>query len=158
LAYIACGTNLSFGVLSGPALLQAALAALADQGAATIAISRFWRTKAWPDPNDPPYTNAVACVYAAAFVPQGLLAVLQQLEEAFGRMRTTPNAPRTMDLDLLDFDGLVLATERLILPHPRLHERTFVLGPLCDIAPDWRHPTIGRTASQLWDALGQGAC
>jgi 2-amino-4-hydroxy-6-hydroxymethyldihydropteridine diphosphokinase len=152
-ALIALGTNLPCRWLAGPALLKAALQRLALCGAPSIAVSRFWRTKAWPKPSDPAFTNAVAFVHAGALDPQGMMAVLLQLEAEFGRSRTSVNAPRTLDLDLLDFAGQCVALPDIQLPHPRLHERAFVLGPLCDIAPTWRHPRVGRTAKALWDDL-----
>ena len=78
---------------------------------------------------------------------------LKDTEELLGRVRTIPNGPRTLDLDILFFGNLVMDSERLTLPHPRLHERGFVLLPLCDIAAEFIHPTLGRTVSELLDAV-----
>jgi len=87
-----------------------------------------------------------------------LLDALLALEARFGRRRGARNAARTLDLDLLDYDGLRLATPRLLLPHPRLAARRFVLAPLAEIAPGWRHPSLGRRADALLARLppGQG--
>lgn len=78
------------------------------------------------------------------------------LENQFGRVRGTKNADRTLDLDLLDFRGRIVESADLTLPHPRMTERRFVLAPLVDVAPDWRHPRTGLTARVLLDALGPG--
>lgn len=156
-AVIALGTNLPFEGVAGPALLVAALTALESDGLAINRISGFWTTPAWPDPNDPPFTNAVAGVQAPDDDPVALLDRLLAVERRFGRERSARNAPRTLDLDLLDFAGQTLATERLTLPHPRMAERAFVLGPLCAIAPDWRHPVTGQSAAALWRAVSGAA-
>ena len=74
---------------------------------------------------------------------------LLEIEVRFGRSRGTRNADRTLDLDLIDHGGLVMQSARLTLPHPRAHERGFVMGPLSEIAPDWRHPVLDLTASEL---------
>jgi 2-amino-4-hydroxy-6-hydroxymethyldihydropteridine diphosphokinase len=85
--------------------------------------------------------------------PERLLFVLQQMEKRCGRVRRERWGPRTLDLDLLSFGEVVLETESLTLPHPRLHERRFVLVPLLEVAPNWRHPVLLRTARELLEAL-----
>ena len=156
-AIVAIGTNVPFEGRGGAHLVAAALQRLVDQGMKTLAVSACRLTEAWPDPGDPPFTNAVAVLHAPGFDAQAVLGALLATEAAFGRIRSVRNAPRTLDLDLLDFEGQVLAIDGLILPHPRLHERAFVLEPLAEVAPDWRHPVTGRTAAAMWAALQQRA-
>lgn len=135
--------------LAGAALVDAALARLDAEGLLPLAVSARRITEAWPDPTDPPFTNAVAVLHAGARDAQATLATLLAVEAAFGRARAARNAPRTLDLDLLDFGRQMLDTPNLTLPHPRLHLRRFVLEPLAEVAPAWRHPLMGVTAATL---------
>ena len=150
---MAIGTNRPFRELAGASLVAAALQRLAGDGLKPAAVSACRETVAWPDPTDPPYTNAVAVLHAPGFDAQGVLAALLRTEAAFGRVRSVRNAPRTLDLDLLDFEGMIVAESGLTLPHPRLQNRAFVLEPLAEILPDWRHPVTGKTARAMWAAL-----
>ena len=149
---IALGANLPGPAGDAAAQLRAALAALPREGVAVAACSRFWRSPAWPDPRDPAYVNAVARV-ETAHAPEALLAALQRIEIALGRVRGARNAPRTLDLDILDVDGLVRAAPPPVLPHPRLATRGFVLRPLAEVAPHWRHPASGASIADLLAAL-----
>jgi len=124
------------------------------------ALSRWFLTAPVPPtPGVPDYVNGVALLEPRPGAPRpdpaDLLAMLQGIEADFGRVRPYPNAPRTLDLDLLDLDGLVRMAPDPVLPHPRLHERAFVLAPLCDLAPAWKHPVLGETAIRLLKAPGE---
>jgi 2-amino-4-hydroxy-6-hydroxymethyldihydropteridine diphosphokinase len=94
---------------------------------------------------------------ARGFTAQGVLGALLQMEAAFGRVRSARNAPRTLDLDVLDFAGQALNLPGLSVPHPRLKERLFVLEPLSALWPHWRHPISGERAIDLYHALQRNA-
>ena len=114
-------------------------------------ISSFRQTDAWPDPSDPPFINAVAEI-ETDLQPVALLGLLHELETSFGRKRSVPNAPRSLDLDLIDYRGRVMQGA-LDLPHPRMAVRRFVLEPLAEVAPGWRHPVTGLSVEALLAAL-----
>lgn len=135
--------------------LERALTSLDAAGLHVRARSRLWRSLAWPDEAQPPFLNAVAIVETRS-EPRAVLAALLTVERSFGRQRGEPNAPRTLDLDLIAHGRIVAHGEDLILPHPRAHERLFVMGPLADIEPRWRHPVSGRTAAELAAAATVG--
>jgi 2-amino-4-hydroxy-6-hydroxymethyldihydropteridine diphosphokinase len=104
-------------------------------------------------PLQPPFHNS-AWIVSCGYGPHGLLACLQRAESACGRVREVRWGPRTLDLDLLlAEDGTLADNPVLTLPHPRLHERAFVLAPLAAIAPHWRHPILGRTIADLAAAV-----
>jgi 2-amino-4-hydroxy-6-hydroxymethyldihydropteridine diphosphokinase len=157
LAVIALGGNLPGAYPSVQAALQAAVAGLDQEGFDVLACSRWWRSAAWPDPKDPPFLNGVALA-RTKLAPEAALEALHRLEAAFGRNRSAPNAPRTLDLDLIAL-GQTVMDGALVLPHPRAAERLFVMGPLAEIAPDWRHPVTGQSAEILASAakIGQDA-
>jgi 2-amino-4-hydroxy-6-hydroxymethyldihydropteridine diphosphokinase len=149
---IALGANMPSRAGLPADTLEAALSALGMQGVAVLRVSSFIETAAWPDPAQPPFTNAVASLQTS-LQPLALLELLHVIETAYGRVRSHPNAPRTLDLDLLAHGGTVLTGELLTLPHPRLAQRRFVLQPLAEIVPAWRHPVTGLTPGEMLAAL-----
>ena len=153
---VGIGSNLAaphFGTPQKTA--SAAVAQLPALGVAVIRCSSWYLSQPVPPSDQPWYVNAVAIV-ETRLGPTALLRTLLALEARFGRRRSVANAARSLDLDLLDYDGRQVATERLLLPHPRLHERRFVLAPLAEIAPDWRHPRLAMTAGELFHRLPPG--
>lgn len=152
---IGIGANLPSTFGPPRATCGAALDTLAASGLGIARVSSWWRTAPVPVSDQPWYVNAVVAV-ACELSPSQLLARLLAVERAFGRVRGAPNAARTLDLDLLDHHSRlesVDAANGLELPHPRLHLRAFVLLPLAEIAPDWRHPRLGKAIGELIAAL-----
>ena len=148
---IALGANLPSRFGMPPETLRTALSALETRGIGILRRSKLYRTAPVPASDQPDYYNAVAAV-ETALAPAALLAALHDVEADFGRARTVQNAPRLLDLDLLAYDDVV-TDGNLMLPHPRLAERAFVLYPLRDVAPDWVHPLLNITISALLDRL-----
>jgi len=145
---IALGSNLKGPFASTRELLEAALARFEGEAMMIAHRSSWWRSDAWPDPSAPPFLNGVVIV-ETEMGPRPTLAALHRIEAAFGRDRHVPNAPRTLDLDLIAYGREVGVFDGLVLPHPRAAERRFVMGPLAEIAPEWRHPVTGEGAEAL---------
>ena len=121
-------------------------------GLRLAALSAWYRTAPVPPSGQPDYVNGVARLEGWAD-PAAMLAALQHIEQAHGRQRGVADAARTLDLDLIALGGLVRSAPDLVLPHPRTHLRRFVLAPLCDVAADWVHPVLGRSAAELLAGL-----
>jgi 2-amino-4-hydroxy-6-hydroxymethyldihydropteridine diphosphokinase len=153
LSFIALGSNVAGRFAAPDAAVEAAMATLQGIEIKLISRSRLYRSAAWPDPTDPEFVNAMISV-ETSLAPDALLARLHAVEAEFGRVRRQVNAPRTLDLDIVDYAGRISASgESPILPHPRLADRAFVLLPLAEIAPDWRHPVTGKAIGDLVRAL-----
>jgi 2-amino-4-hydroxy-6-hydroxymethyldihydropteridine diphosphokinase len=149
LAYIGLGANLG-DMAQTLSLALAALAALPQTQ--LLAVSGAYRS-APIESSGPDYLNAVACL-ASTLAPEALLDALLAIELEHGRLRPFVNAPRTLDLDLLLYGDAQIASPRLTLPHPRLHQRAFVLRPLLELEPTLSAPGLGALAAYL-PALGQ---
>lgn len=144
-AFIALGSNLGH---PGEKVRQG-IAALAElPQAQLLAASALYRSAALGYADQPDFVNAVAQI-STSLAPQALLAAMLAIEQRFGRVRSFLNAPRTLDLDLLLYDAQTMAEPGLTLPHPRMHERAFVLAPLLEIAPACVIPGKGPAADWL---------
>lgn len=155
--FVALGANEPSAVGPPRATLEAALVQIAREGGIIKAQSRFYASAPVPASDQPWFVNAVVAI-DTLLDPEELLALLHRIEARFGRVRRERNAARPLDLDLLAYHDLVRDTAPL-LPHPRMHERAFVLLPLAEIAPTWRHPLLKATARELAAGLpaDQGA-
>lgn len=155
------GSNLGFLGLSPEAVLRDAVWAIGTLGT-VVDCSSIYDSPAWPDPTAPAYVNA-ALHLETSLNPESLLAALHGIEAGFGRTRgylkgkEERYAPRTLDLDILDYNGEILnligGVRDLTLPHPSIQNRDFVLLPLAEIAPDWTHPITGMPVVNMIDGL-----
>jgi 2-amino-4-hydroxy-6-hydroxymethyldihydropteridine diphosphokinase len=158
LALIGVGANLPTRDGRSPlATAQQAVAMLdAIPGMRLVGLSCWFQSAPVPPSDQPPYINAVAALRIAPDAPvdpAGLLAHLMRIEAECGRERSTPNAARTLDLDIIGIGALVREAPDPVLPHPRAHLRAFVLAPLVEVAPEWIHPLLGQPAAALLAAL-----
>lgn len=148
--YVALGSNTAFESknghrLEGAELFKSVLHELKGSNVQTLSTSTVWSSPAWPDPTLNEFKNVVVELDPGKLSAQDLMLLLLKVETRFGRIRSSRWGQRTLDLDLIDFRGQVIVEEReggLVCPHLRMHERSFVLGPLGEIAPDWVHPVF----------------
>lgn len=148
--YIGLGANLPHSRFGSPkATLEHVLGLLPDIGIRVLARSRWYESAPVPASDQPWYINGVVRA-ATALSPQEVLARLHGIEAELGRQRVERNEPRSVDLDIIAFGTMILkGPEPPIVPHPRMAERAFVLLPLAELAPDWRHPATGERIADL---------
>ena len=153
-AFIGIGANLpSLNFATPRSTCEAAIQELLTFGIGIESQSRWYRSAPIPTSTQPWFINGIISVKTTLKASE-LMGVLQDVEKSFGRVRTAKNAARTLDLDLIDYANTILCWEEtnddnLVLPHPRMHERSFVLFPLFEIAPDWCHPVFRTPIEEL---------
>jgi 2-amino-4-hydroxy-6-hydroxymethyldihydropteridine diphosphokinase len=145
--YLALGSNIG----DREANLRAAIQSLSAAGIPVLRESPIYETEPAGYAEQRWFLNMVVEAETALF-PMQLLTRTGKIERALGRVRTVPNGPRTIDIDILLYGDAVVRTPRLEIPHPRMHQRRFVLAPLSDLAPGLLHPVLRRTVRQLLDA------
>lgn len=169
---IALGGNLPFEDKTPEQNITRALKRCADKGIHVLRVSSIWRTPCFPVGVGPDFANAAAVVGFDGSA-KDLLSACHQIERAFGRTRDARWSARTLDVDLLYIDGLVApdhdtvkgwietpnevsaqpVPDQMLLPHPRIQDRGFVLVPLAEVAPDWRHPILDQTVTEMKNRL-----
>lgn len=169
---LSMGANLDSDFGPPRETIQLAIRRLTNMGVGVNAVSHFYQTPAYPPGNGPDFVN-VALTAESRLTPDEILVALGQVEHHFGRVRDTRWGARVLDIDLLGVGQIILPNtethrywrelgvddqriqvpEQLILPHPRLQERAFVLIPLADVAPNWRHPVLGITVDEMVKGL-----
>jgi 2-amino-4-hydroxy-6-hydroxymethyldihydropteridine diphosphokinase len=142
--YIALGSNVG----DRAAMLERAMAAMNSAGIGVLRQSSFYATEPVDAPGQAWFLNAVVEA-ETSLLPLQLLHALLRIERELGRRRITPHGPRTIDLDILFYGSSVIRSKELQVPHPRLPERRFVLVPLAQIAPEFRHPVLHKSVTQL---------
>jgi 2-amino-4-hydroxy-6-hydroxymethyldihydropteridine diphosphokinase len=150
LVYLSLGSNVG----DRAANLEAAIARLNSLGE-VVAVSSFYETEPVGFAAQPWFLNCVVKLDTEK-TPKQLLAGILDLEQEMGRRRMQKNGPRTIDIDILLYGDSIIKTKGLIIPHPAMHERRFVLEPMAEIAPEVLHPVFKRTIRELRDALPEG--
>mgnify|MGYP001362958514 CR=1 FL=1 len=173
---IALGSNISLGSARPLEIIKRAIVELSKSDIHVVSLSRFYETPAYPEGSGPNFINSVVKA-EAKYSSQQLLQKLHEIEERFDRQRVSRWAARTLDLDLLAVNRQVLPSRKifqqwfdlplneqkkkipmeLVLPHPRIQDRVFVLSPLLDIEPNWIHPILNKTVVQLYEELPEHA-
>jgi len=141
--FLAIGSNLGNRLTN----IEKAKSLLLENNIDLISVSNYYETPSWPDPKNPKFINIVLKI-TTKHDPENLLNLCKIIETRLGRKKTPKNSPRVCDIDIIDFKGLV-TNDKLSLPHPRMHERNFVLLPLFEINKEWKHPVTKQHIKKL---------
>ena len=143
IVYLGIGSNLANRIIN----IEKAKSLLRENNIDIISVSKYYETPSWPNPKNPKFINIVLKV-KCFFQPNELLNICKKIEVQLGRKKSPKNSPRTCDIDIIDFNGLILE-DVLILPHKMMHKRNFVLFPLFDIEKNWFHPITKTNIKKL---------
>ncbi|MCW9035330.1 MAG: 2-amino-4-hydroxy-6-hydroxymethyldihydropteridine diphosphokinase [Alphaproteobacteria bacterium] len=156
MVFVGIGANLTNSEFKTP--VEACIAAVETlrniEGITVVQCSQWYQSEPIPKSDQPWYVNGVLHL-ETNLSADDLLQKFHEVEEQFGRVRTVRNAPRIIDIDLLDYKGIVKIEGLAQLPHPRMHERAFVLKPLLELSPNWKHPLHRKTAKNLYENLAK---
>ncbi len=147
---IAFGSNIPFQNLSPIEIIETSYSTLEKYGVQILKKSYIYQSEAYPNKLDPLFYNSALCV-ETRLQPNELLEIILKIEKMYGRVRNERNSPRTLDIDIICFDNLILNDNNLIIPHPALHLRPFVILPIRDLDTNWKHPVFLKTIAQIID-------
>ena len=152
---IGLGANLD-GIYGSPEqCLKHCAELFSSKNIKVIKFSNIWKSAPVPVSDQPWYRNAV-CLVETSLNPHELLAALAKIEDEAGRTRHKQNEARILDLDLLSYNNEIIEDDNLQLPHPRMHERSFVLYPLQEVAPNWVHPVLNKSVDKMVEEIPKG--
>ena len=147
---IALGSNIPFKNLLPTQILEKTYSILKNYNINIIKKSHIYQSEAYPNKSDPLFYNSALSI-DTKLQPNELLKNILKIEKNFGRVRTKKNSPRTLDIDIISFDDLILNQSNLKIPHPSLHLRPFVILPIRDLDKNWKHPVFFKTITQFID-------
>ena len=153
---LAFGSNLPFKNNSPQDNIEKAYEVLSKNGIKILNKSSIYRSEAYPNKNDPEFCNSVVSV-DTDLEPNVLLKIILKIEESFDRKRYVKNSPRTLDIDIICFDDIVLNEKNLIIPHPEIQNRLFVLLPIQEINKNWLHPVLTKSVTNIIKEFDQKA-
>ena len=147
---LALGSNLSFNNNTPEENINSAYQFIANNDIKILKRSHIYKSEAYPNKSDPLFCNSAISI-ETDLKPEELLNVILDIEKKFGRERKKKNNPRTLDIDIISYDNLILNEKNLKIPHPALHLRPFVILPIRDLDTNWKHPAFFKTVAQIID-------